>query len=452
MCTPSADTVPLSVLDLAPLSSGSTAVDALRNTIDLARHAECFGYARYWLAEHHLTPGVASAFNEPYEVARQFASLDHLSGGRAAWNVVISWDAFTGENFRRGGFLRAEQSYERAERFLRTAWELYHVRRPGRVRGHGRTAAAGTRRFPERIRGRDPTRPSRVCSRRRGERHCDARESLLYSAHRDHLFGASRRWIIRTHLWNKVFPTIGVTTANAAALLAVQSLSFLGVGVRPPALPGAGCSPATWGFLPSSRGPVYPRRGNHDHGGCAECHRRRDDTDQARDGDLADKVTRYRSTDEFLDVLRREWESTEPFDYDGEFDTIHGARSSVRPDGRIPIYFGGASTDAVRVGGKHADVYAFWGEPIAGIIERTGEVRAAEILELTRQRVGELKKTFNIDGSAQAGGHGGQASGMTRQREKCRSTARSNWLMPIPITEMVMIPAYISGMAKFDCA
>ncbi|WP_327004640.1 MsnO8 family LLM class oxidoreductase [Dactylosporangium sp. NBC_01737] len=54
-------TVPLSVLDLAPLSSGSDAGAALRNTIDLARHAESFGYQRYWVAEHHFAPGVASA-------------------------------------------------------------------------------------------------------------------------------------------------------------------------------------------------------------------------------------------------------------------------------------------------------------------------------------------------------------------------------------------------------
>ncbi len=71
-----------------------------------------------------LAGTISSTFNEPYEVARQFASLDHLSGGRAAWNVVTSWDAFTGENFRRGGYLPREQRYERAERFLRTTWEL----------------------------------------------------------------------------------------------------------------------------------------------------------------------------------------------------------------------------------------------------------------------------------------------------------------------------------------
>jgi FMN-dependent oxidoreductase (nitrilotriacetate monooxygenase family) len=71
-----------------------------------------------------LAGTISSTFNEPFEVARQFATLDHLSAGRAAWNVVTSWDAFTGENFRRGGFLPQEQRYERARSFLQTALEL----------------------------------------------------------------------------------------------------------------------------------------------------------------------------------------------------------------------------------------------------------------------------------------------------------------------------------------
>src|SRR5579862_5485537 len=50
---------PLSVLDLIPISSGSNAAQALRNSMDLARQAEQLGYARYWFAEHHLNPGVA---------------------------------------------------------------------------------------------------------------------------------------------------------------------------------------------------------------------------------------------------------------------------------------------------------------------------------------------------------------------------------------------------------
>jgi len=72
-----------------------------------------------------LTGTINSTFNEPYEVARQFASLDHLSDGRAAWNVVTSWDAFTGENFRRGGFLAQADRYDRARSFLQTALELF---------------------------------------------------------------------------------------------------------------------------------------------------------------------------------------------------------------------------------------------------------------------------------------------------------------------------------------
>ncbi|GAA0471501.1 nitrilotriacetate monooxygenase component A [Paractinoplanes deccanensis] len=72
-----------------------------------------------------LAGTINSTFNEPYEVARQFASLDHLSAGRAAWNVVTSWDAFTGENFRRGGFLAEKDRYSRATQFLDTAKELF---------------------------------------------------------------------------------------------------------------------------------------------------------------------------------------------------------------------------------------------------------------------------------------------------------------------------------------
>ncbi|WP_406357054.1 NtaA/DmoA family FMN-dependent monooxygenase [Streptomyces sp. NBC_00658] len=84
-----------------------------------------------------LAATVNATFNEPYEVARRLATLDHLSGGRAAWNVVTSFDAFTGENFRRGGFLaeadlphsRLRSSggtpTSRAAEFLRAARELW---------------------------------------------------------------------------------------------------------------------------------------------------------------------------------------------------------------------------------------------------------------------------------------------------------------------------------------
>lgn len=75
-----------------------------------------------------LAGTINTTFNEPYELARRFASLDHLSGGRAAWNVVTSFDAFTGQNFRRGGFLDPADRYVRAEETLnavRALWDSW---------------------------------------------------------------------------------------------------------------------------------------------------------------------------------------------------------------------------------------------------------------------------------------------------------------------------------------
>ncbi|MER6185379.1 NtaA/DmoA family FMN-dependent monooxygenase [Streptomyces sp. NPDC001652] len=72
-----------------------------------------------------LAATVNATFNEPYELARRLATLDHLSGGRAAWNVVTSSDAFTGENFRRGGFLDRADRYTRAAEFVAAARELW---------------------------------------------------------------------------------------------------------------------------------------------------------------------------------------------------------------------------------------------------------------------------------------------------------------------------------------
>ncbi|MBL8019332.1 MAG: LLM class flavin-dependent oxidoreductase, partial [Leptospirales bacterium] len=53
--------VPFSILDLAPVAEGSTAADAFRNSLAMARRAEALGYKRFWLAEHHNNPGIASA-------------------------------------------------------------------------------------------------------------------------------------------------------------------------------------------------------------------------------------------------------------------------------------------------------------------------------------------------------------------------------------------------------
>lgn len=76
---------PLSILDLAPISAGSDATTALRNTIDLAQHAEQWGYRRYWLAEHHF---VAVASSSPTTLIGQIAAAtDHIRVGSAAVQV-----------------------------------------------------------------------------------------------------------------------------------------------------------------------------------------------------------------------------------------------------------------------------------------------------------------------------------------------------------------------------
>jgi len=100
--------LPYSLLDLAPVTEGSTPREAFANTLDLARHAEAFGYRRYWLAEHHNMPGIASAAtavlighvaagtatirvgaggimlpnHAPLQVAEQFGTLAALHPGR----------------------------------------------------------------------------------------------------------------------------------------------------------------------------------------------------------------------------------------------------------------------------------------------------------------------------------------------------------------------------------
>ena len=71
--------IPFSVLDLSPILLGGTATDALRNSRDLAGHAERLGYHRYWLAEHHNMPGIASAATA--------VAIGHVAGGTSKIRV-----------------------------------------------------------------------------------------------------------------------------------------------------------------------------------------------------------------------------------------------------------------------------------------------------------------------------------------------------------------------------
>jgi luciferase family oxidoreductase group 1 len=71
--------IPFSILDLSPINEGSDAAQSFRNTLDLARHAERLGYRRFWLAEHHGMPGIASAATA--------VLIGHVAGGTSTIRV-----------------------------------------------------------------------------------------------------------------------------------------------------------------------------------------------------------------------------------------------------------------------------------------------------------------------------------------------------------------------------
>jgi luciferase family oxidoreductase group 1 len=129
--------IPFSVLDLSPIVEGGTAADALKNTLDLARHAEQLGYQRYWVAEHHNMPGIASAAtvvvmghvaagtrtirvgsggimlpnHAPLVVAEQFGTLESLFPGRIDLGLgrAPGTDMLTSRALRRDLNTNAEQ-------------------------------------------------------------------------------------------------------------------------------------------------------------------------------------------------------------------------------------------------------------------------------------------------------------------------------------------------------
>jgi luciferase family oxidoreductase group 1 len=138
--------VPLSVLDLSPIVEGGEASDALRNTLDLARHAERLGYRRYWLAEHHSMPGIASAAtsvviahvaggtstirvgaggimlpnHSPLAIAEQFGTLESLFPGR----IDLGLGRAPGSDTVTARALRRHSTVDEAEAFPQDVLEL----------------------------------------------------------------------------------------------------------------------------------------------------------------------------------------------------------------------------------------------------------------------------------------------------------------------------------------
>lgn len=143
--------IPFSILDLSPIVQGGDAAQAFRNTLDLARHAERWGYRRYWLAEHHNMPGIGSSAtavligyvaggtssirvgsggvmlpnHAPLVIAEQFGTLASLYPGRIDLGLgrAPGTDPWTARALRRG-------LGETAEQFPRDVVELQSYFRP----------------------------------------------------------------------------------------------------------------------------------------------------------------------------------------------------------------------------------------------------------------------------------------------------------------------------------
>jgi luciferase family oxidoreductase group 1 len=150
--------IPFSILDLAPIAQGQDAGQALRNALDLARHAERLGYRRFWMAEHHSMPGIASAAtavalayvgagtatirigaggimlpnHSPLVIAEQFGTLESLFPGR----VDLGLGRAPGTDRAAAYALRRNLTSDENQ-FPQDVVELLdylHPREPGRVR------------------------------------------------------------------------------------------------------------------------------------------------------------------------------------------------------------------------------------------------------------------------------------------------------------------------------
>jgi alkanesulfonate monooxygenase len=103
------------------------------------------------------------------------------------------------------------------------------------------------------------------------------------------------------------------------------------------------------------------------------------DIELQADGDHLTKTERYARAAEYIRIVRREWQGGPAFDHDGGFYRIRGAQAAILPkhEGSVPVYFGGASDEAIAVTAELADGYALWGEPLDQAAELVNRVRDA---------------------------------------------------------------------------
>jgi alkanesulfonate monooxygenase len=102
------------------------------------------------------------------------------------------------------------------------------------------------------------------------------------------------------------------------------------------------------------------------------------DAEQAKEGDFLTKDERYSRLEEYIKILRRAWESEEPFDWDGKHYKFKQFSNRVRPtNGTIPVSVGGSSDEAYRIGGALADIFGLWGEPLKETKEQIDRIYAA---------------------------------------------------------------------------
>lgn len=106
------------------------------------------------------------------------------------------------------------------------------------------------------------------------------------------------------------------------------------------------------------------------------------DSDQWREGDFATKDERYARMAEYIEILRMAWTRTSGFDYDGAYYRLRDYTPKIQPVGDLPISAGGSSRAALELGGKWADIFGFFAEPLTDMSEllRTfHEVRQREV-------------------------------------------------------------------------